>query len=138
MTLDNFLDELSKLKGTNVRVSKSSAYPEPGEASVQLAFSDGTKLRADYWRVIRDGKACDSSFDHNQKYGRPEPIDAITRLQTELHNRRVFDAHLETKTGDLIFQLEGHIEFQVFNFTGYEVWEILFPSGVGKYSNYAK
>jgi hypothetical protein len=42
------------------------------------------------------------------------------------------------KTGDLIFRLEGDVEFQVFNFTGYEVWKVLFPSGIGEYSNYAK
>jgi hypothetical protein len=138
MALDNFDTELSRLKSTTVRVSDSGAFPELGAASVQLIFSDGSKLRADYWRVIRDGKARDSSFDHKQKYGLPEPIDAIRHLQKELHGRRVSDACLEAKTGDLIFCLEGDVEFQVFNFTGYEVWEILFPNGIGEYSNYAK
>lgn len=134
MPLHSLDVELSKLKGRTVRVSESDAFPE----SVQVVFSDGSRLRADYWRVIRNGKARDSSFDHKQQYGLPEPIDAIRHLQKELHGNPVSDARLEAKTGDLIFRLAGDIEFQVFNFTGYEVWEMLFPNGMVEHSNYAK
>jgi hypothetical protein len=38
----------------------------------------------------------------------------------------------------LQFGFEGDVEFRVFNFTRYEVWEIHFSNGTGEYSNCAK
>jgi hypothetical protein len=107
-------------------------------ASVQLLFADGSKLRATYWRVIKDGKAGISSFDHQQQYGLPAPIDAIKELQEELQNKTVTDAHLDKETGDLLFHFAGSVKFHVFNFTGYEIWDITFPDGTVEYSNYSK
>jgi len=47
--LQNFDNSLSKLKNRSVSVSASNQYPEEaGEASVQLVFADGAKLRADF------------------------------------------------------------------------------------------
>jgi len=86
---------LSKLKNGRVSVSASNAYPEAGAASVQLVFVDGSRLRADYWRVTKDGKAVMSSFDHQQQYGLPAPIDAIAELQRQLQDRAVTDAKLD-------------------------------------------
>jgi len=105
---------------------------------VQLLFSNGTKLRADYWRVTKDGKAGISSFDHQQQYGLPAAIDAIAELQGQLQGKTVTDVVLEKETGDLLFQFDGNFKLRVFNFTGYEVWEISFPDGTGEYSNFAK
>lgn len=107
-------------------------------ASVDLLFSNGSRLRAEYWRAIKEGKAGISSFDHRQKYGLPEPIDAIKELQEQLQDNIVTDALLDRETGDLNFQFRGSIKLQVFNFTGYEIWEISFPDGTGEYSSYAK
>ena len=107
-------------------------------ASVQLLFADGSKLRANYWRTIKDGKAGTSSFDHQQQYGLPAPIDAIKELQEELQNKTVTDAHLDKETGDLVFHFAESVKFQVFNFTCYEIWDISFPDGTAQYSNYSK
>ena len=107
-------------------------------ASVQLLFANGSSLRAAYWRVIQDGRAGTSSFDHRRKYGLPAPVDAIKELQELLQDRAVTDARLDKETGDLLFQFAGNIKLQVFNFTGYEIWDIIFPDGTGEYSNYAK
>jgi len=107
-------------------------------ASVQLLFGNGSRLRAEYWRVIENGKAGISSFDHNQQYGLPAPIDAIKQLQEQLQDKTVTDARLDGETGDLLFQFADNVKLQVFNFTGYEIWEISFPDGSGEYSNYAK
>ena len=136
MVVKDFDQSLSKLKGQSVRVSDSGAFPEPGAASIQMIFSDGSRLRADYWRVIKNGRAGISSFDHKQKYGLPAPIDAFASIVQDLEGKCVTEASLEARTGDLHFSF-GDIELEVFNFTGCEVWEIHFPNGTGEYSPYA-
>ena len=137
--VQNLEKSLSKLKNRAVSVSASNQYPDQaGEASVQLVFADGSKLRADFWRITKGGKAGRSSFDHKQKYGLPAPIDAIAELQAQLQDRTLIKAQLDGESGDLLFDFSDNIKFRVFNFTGYEVWEIHFPDGTGEYSNYAK
>jgi hypothetical protein len=133
----NFDKSLSKLKNCSVSVSASNQYPEAGQASVQLVFANGSRLRADYWRVTKGGKAGISSFDHQQKYGLPAPIDAIAELLGQLQDRTVTNVQLDGESGDLLFEFSD-IKFRVFNFTGYEVWEIHFPDGTGEYSPYAR
>jgi hypothetical protein len=133
----NFDNSLSNLEGASVQVSEGNSYPEPGMASVQLLFSNGSWLRAEYWRITKDGKAGRSSFDHHQKYGLPEPIDAVTVLQEQLQDKVVTEAHLDKESGDLIFQFSNHIKLQIFNFTSYEIWQFGFADGAVEYSNYA-
>lgn len=130
--------ELSALKHGPVRVSASDVYPLPEHASVQLVFANGSRLRAEYWRITKDGKAGISSFDHRQQYGLPAPIDAIEKLKEQLQDKIVADVTWDKKTGDLLLRFIDQIELQVFNFTGYEMWEISFPDGTVQYSNYAK
>ena len=113
-------------------------YPEPGQASIRVLFANGTRLRAEYWRLVISGKAGLSSFDHQQKYGLPAPIDAVKSLSETLQGKLVTHAFLDRKTGDLLFEFAGAITLQVLNFTGYEIWEINFPDGSCEYSNYAK
>jgi hypothetical protein len=138
MIVANFERSLSALAGVTAAVSNSGAFPESGAASVQLLFSDGSRLRAEYWRIVKNDKAGVSSFDHDQKYGLPAPIDSFQQLERELQGKCVTDAHLDPRTGDLLFRFEEGVVFHVFNFTGYEVWEIHFPDGSGEYSPHAK
>jgi hypothetical protein len=95
----------------------------------------GTTLLANYWRVVRDEKERIGSFDHRQNYGRPAPLDAIAELHRELQGKTVTEAQLGKETGDLLFQFTENIKPPIFASTGYEVWEISFPDGTGKYSN---
>jgi len=130
---------LQTLKASSAQVTENDAYPpENGYASILMVFSDGTRLRADYWRVIKGGRALISSFDHNQIYGLPEPINAIGALATELHDQFVTEASHDPETGDILLSFTNDIKIQVLNFTGYEIWEVEFPDGTGEYSNYAK
>lgn len=129
---------LSELKGSSVEILTMDSYPEPGKATFQMAFSGGSRLRADYWRVIKDGKERLSSFDHEQQYGLPEPIDAIDELRKELQNKIVADARFHEETGDLLFRFFEGVKLQVFAFSCYEVWELTFPNGATEYSNHAK
>jgi hypothetical protein len=54
--MKNLEESLSNLKNGTVSVSDTNAYPEAGMASVELLFADGSKLRANYWRVIKNGR----------------------------------------------------------------------------------
>ncbi len=47
------------------------------------------------------------------------------------------DASLNAETGDLLFVLDGDIRLQVFNFSGYEVWDFTSPDGSTVYSKHA-
>ena len=57
--MKNFQKSLLKLKNVRlVQISDNSGYPdESGSASIVMVFSDGTRLRADYWRIIKNNKA---------------------------------------------------------------------------------
>ena len=45
-------------------------------------------------------------------------------------------SYIVKETGDLLFQFADNIKLEVFNFTGYEAWEINSPDGTCEYSNY--
>ena len=130
--LNDLEQSLRKLKGCSVQVTGNDACPpENGATSVVILFSNGTTLRADYWRVIKDGRASISNFDHGQQYGLPAPIDAVALLATDLQGRLVTDAQHDKETGDLLFWFTNDMKCQILNFTGYEIWEINFPDGTG-------
>jgi hypothetical protein len=128
---------LSKISGTSVSISENTGPDGDGTASVFIKFSDSTKIRADYWRLILNERACLSSFDHLQKYGRPEKIDAKEQLISCFDNEICNSICLDEETGDLEVKFTENKRLQILNFTGYEVWEINFPNGRGEYSNYA-
>jgi hypothetical protein len=133
-----FENSLALLKGTKVRISNPESFPEPGIAPVELRFSDGSRMRANYWRIIRDNKAHTSSFDHQQKYGLPAPIDAFVRIAELLNGTCLREAKWDARKGDVILSFEPSVDLQVFNFTGYEDREIHFSSGVAEYSPYVR
>jgi hypothetical protein len=138
MASAHMLENLPKLIGSTAVTIEGELYEsEPGNPAVAITFSEGTRLRTDYWRLIKNKKASISSFDHQQKYGLPSPIDAVDTLKRELQGKAVTGVRFDEETGDLQFELTNDSKFQALNFTGYEVWEISFPDGTGEYSNYA-
>lgn len=138
MFFRDFENSLASLRGTTVKTSNPELFLEPGIAPVELHFSDGSRLRTNYWRIIRASKATGSSFDHQQKYGLPAPIDAFAVIAAALDGRSVRQAKWDARTGDLILFFEPDLELQVFSFTGYEDWEVHFSSGTSEYSPYAR
>ena len=131
-------DALAKLLKSSVVVSAGNGFPEPGQASVSLLFADGTRLEAEYWRLIENGAAGYSSFDHQQKYGLPETIDAVEEVRNRLSGKTLTAALHDLETGDLVFEFNGDTKLQILNVTGYEIWQLRFPSGAVEYSNHAK
>ena len=132
----NLAKNLAALSNNSVRVFGDNIPLDAGQATAVITFANGTEVRISYWRLIKDGRAFMSSFDHLQKYGLPAPIDAITTLRTELDNSQCTAVQLDGETGDLILHFSVKLKLQIFNFTGYEIWEISFPDGTGQYSNY--
>jgi len=124
---------LATLVQSAVLVNGSEAVE--GDASVTLTFAGGAELRMDYWRLLRHGLSVLSSFDHQQKYGLPQPVDAHADLEKALQGQEVVEARLDRQTGDLLFAFSGRTHLQVFNLTGYEIWEIMFSDGTRDYSN---
>lgn len=130
------MNGLANLAGSSVQIWEED--PTIGNGAVRFVFSNGTALRADYWRLIKNQREAFSSFDHKQKYGLPLPIDSPDSLKKELERQTVAEARLDRETGDLIFEFSDHCKLQVLNLSAYEVWEISFPDGSGEFSNYAK
>jgi len=129
---------LSKLESNAVQVSDLEVPPVFGAAPVQIAFDRGARLKANYWRLLKDGKVVVSSFDHQQIYGLPKPIDAIDELRKTLGKKTITHAEIDRETGDLRFQFDENVRLQIFNVSCYEVWELTFPDGTSEYSNYNK
>ena len=136
--VQGFENSLASLKGAKVKTSNPDFFLEPGMAPVDLNFSDGSRMRANYWRIIRRNKNSSSSFDHQQKYGLPEPIDAFAQIAEALDGATVLEAKWDLRTGDLFLSFDSDSELQVFNLTGYEDWEIHFSNGTGEYSPFAR
>ena len=133
---------LHQLRGAKCSSVESLEYEErPADPTYSVGtvvtFSDSTRLSLRFWRLIKNGKPLVSIFDHQQKYGLPEPIDAIAMLKKELHGRTIVGAEMDETTGDLRFEFEGDVRFEVFNFTAFEIWELTFADGSVEYSNYA-
>ena len=132
--LKTFDKSLSNLKSGSVRVSAVNAHGNPEKSSALLFFANGTRLRADHWRLIRRGTEPISSLDHLRES--TPMVDAIGKLNEQLQAETVSTAMLDRETGDLLFQFSGNIKMQVFNIAGYEAWEITFPDGTSEYSTY--
>jgi hypothetical protein len=103
---------------------------------VSLLFDNGISLHASYWRFIDANRQALSSFDHGQKYGLDEPIDAIKELALTLRDKVAVNARHDVSTGDLILEFSSESRLQILNVTAYEIWTILFPNGATEYSNY--
>jgi|SRR6185312_5050537 hypothetical protein len=135
--MSGFEQNLAALVGCSLHIENSGIYPsdEVGEGSAAILFSNGTRLRADYWRLLHKQPRL-SSFDHRQKYGLPAPIDAIAELRKALENSKVVAATLDNESADLIFVFDNDCKLQILTVTDHEIWEIHFPNGTGQYSNY--
>jgi hypothetical protein len=132
--LKTFDESLLRLKNGSARVSAVNAPSNPGNVSALLLFDNGTRLRADHWRLIKYGTEPMSSFEHLRES--TPTVDAIAKLDEQLRAETVSTAALDKETGDLLFQFSRSIRMQVFNVAGYEAWEIKFPDGTFEFSTY--
>jgi hypothetical protein len=137
----DFTRRLAQLRGIKCEEVRAVEYQEAPTDELypigtSIRFADGTDLEAQFWRLVKGGRPLVSIFDHRQQYGLPAPIDALRILNDELSGKQVSEAAMDPTTGDLNFRFEDEIALQVFNFTGFEIWELRFPDGTGQLSNY--
>ena len=133
---EDLTTSLASIRTGPIEVKPDDTPADFGQAPIVISFADGTRLLATYWRLVKDSKAFLSSFDDRQRYGGPAPIDAVATLGSELTGRSCSAVQLDEDTGDLVLQLSDRLRLRVFNFTSYEIWQIIFPNGGVQYSNY--
>jgi hypothetical protein len=131
---------LAGLRGMKCEAVHAIEYEEPAADTIysvgtSIQFTGGTTLRAQFWRLTKGGPLV-SIFDHRQRYGLLEPIDAFRVMRDELVGKEVLDAVMDKTTGDLRFRFDDVVDLEVFNFTAFEIWEVRFPDGTMELSNF--
>lgn len=140
--MTRFSDRLAQWREVRCERVHAVEYETPSpelifSVGTVIEFGDGTRLSAQFWRLVKKGRPEVSIFDHRRQYGLPAPIDALSVLRDELVGRRLLAAELDQTTADLRFTFDDDRTLEVFNFTGFEIWELTFPDGTGELSNYA-
>lgn len=140
MTL--FSDRLAQWRGVRCERVLGVKYEAPSielifAVGTVIEFSDGTRLSAQFWRLTKKGRPEVSIFDHRRQYGLPAPIDALSVLRGELVGGQLLAAEMDQTTAGLRFMFDNDRRLEVFNFTGFEIWEFTFPGNTGQLSNYA-
>lgn len=140
--MGNFTPRLTQLRGNKCEAVYAIEYEAPAVDTIysigtSIEFTNGTKLNAQFWRLTKGGRPSVSIFDHRQRYGLQAPIDAFRVMRDELVGKQVLDAAMEKATGDLRFRFEDDVVLEVFNFTWFEIWQLIFPDGTMELSNYA-
>ena len=130
-----FQAHLKTLVGQTIIVSHA-ATDNGDSGSIDLTFSGGAWVSCGYWRFVGADRRRRSNFDHRQQYGRPAQIDAPEEIKLKLSACKISTASLNEFTGDLEFAFDDQSILQIFNFTGYEAWEIRFQDNWVAYSNY--
>ena len=140
--MKDFNSRLAALRGAKCQGVQPVEFETPATKDIyavgtSVEFSDTTRLSAQFWRLMKDGRPLVSIFDHREQYGLPAPIDALQLADDELRGKEILDATMDATTGDLRFRFDGELILQVFNFTAFEIWEFRFPDGTREFSNYA-
>ena len=67
--MKGFTDRLAQLRGAKCEGVEAQEHETESETFVR--FTDGTRLKAGFWRLSRGGRPVLSIFDHRQQYGLP-------------------------------------------------------------------
>ena len=104
--------------------------PEEPPGPCGFGFSDGSQILVECdWRLVHNGRVALAAQDHQQLFGRQEPVDAGRETMALLADKRVIRASL-SETGDLVVEFDHAIELQTFtNSCGYESCTIAFANG---------
>ena len=80
------------------------------------------------WRVSVTGRLVVTSFDHNQMFGLPAPVDAFAKAHAELVGRSIASVRLDVQRGDLTLVLENDRLLEIITeSSGYESWHLRAP-----------
>ena len=118
-------------------ISKSISNIEKEDDSIWIEISDGSKIYAGYWRLLKTDGTRFSSFDHNQKYGLQNAFNAVDEVTRAILGQKIKNATYDLLTADLELIFQNQCKLQIFNFTAYEAWEVELTDGTSFLSNYA-
>jgi hypothetical protein len=90
--MSSFTQVLARLKGMKCEAVDAIEYEVPAadiySVGTSSQFTDSTKLKAQFWRLTKEGSPLVSIFDHHQRYGLPAPVDAFHVMRDELCRQR--------------------------------------------------
>ncbi len=95
-----------------------------------FTFSDGATISTESgWRLITSEGVRVTSQDHGQRFGLPEPIDALARVVAATEGKKVRKCRLAERTSDLALDFEGEVTLQFLNLScGFESWKAHYRS----------
>lgn len=93
--------------------------------SWRFYFSDDIYVSAyGFWRLLINNKITWVSFDNEQQFGLPEPIDLVEKLRQELAGKRLIKIEVIKETYDLTLTLTEGFKIDIYiTSSGYESYD---------------
>ena len=109
--------ELPEMRGRALTAVDASATPDQW----LFQFGDGCFINVECdWRIVSTGRVVLAPKDHQQLFGREEPVDAVKVIMSLLGGKNVTRASLG-RAGDLVLEFDGTITLETFtDSSGYE------------------
>jgi hypothetical protein len=142
LSMPSLMRDVGRLEATAVTSKSRSdlASPLVGRQVLSLerrdhswafSFDQNVCLIAEtVWRLLRDGTIVRTSEDHEQRFGLPAPVDAISDAKGHLLGNSVLTAEIQDVTGDLLVTFSGGVFLQILQLSsGYESWHLTSQGG---------
>jgi hypothetical protein len=76
------------------------------------------------WRVLKDGRIALTRNDDGQKFGLPEPVDALVEAHSLLLAKTIRTIEVSSETSDLTFEFTDGTRLELLTDSrGYEAWQ---------------
>ena len=118
--------DLPELKGRAITTLDASAAPPLWIFVLERGCSINVGCP---WRVVRDGRVALAAQDHEQLFGRQEPVDVVKETLSLLDGKKVVRASIG-HAGDLAVEFEGGTRIETFTDScGYESLTVRLSDG---------
>ena len=71
-------------------------------------------IEGTFWRLLKNNKILAVSFDHQQQFGLPKPIDVVEKVTDILKGKILTEIKVKEDTGDLVLSISDNITVEVF------------------------
>jgi hypothetical protein len=103
----------------------------PAQGVWSFSFGDSGLTITSPWRICASGTIAISGYDHQQKFGLPEPLDSAKEAFGLVSKSAVRQVKIDSETADLEIEFENGHRLQVFHeSSGHEGWNIASKKGV--------
>lgn len=92
----------------------------------RFTFASGVWIQVEcLWRLLDASHIILTSEDHQQKFGLPVPVDAISEATRILAEQRVVEFSVRQETLDVLFRFSGGHRLEILpTSSGYEGWDL--------------